>query len=284
MRGTVLADANRIVAENVNRRDFHQRRKTNHGLEIIAEDKERRAVGDKPAVQQQTVGSRRHSHFAHAEAQIPPAIVVLGEVARALENRLVRRTEVGTAANQIRQEVFKIADDVARSGASGLRLIVDAPKSFVVPKSLGVKRRVIFIPKLFIVGELRGVVGEELIPLRLGLSTPVGKGAIMFVNVGGNVESFFGRVPAEIFLERDNIFLTERLTVRRRRTLLGAAVADFGLDGYERRARFISLSRLDSRADCRKVVAVLNRQSLEAERRHALSNVLRERQIGGAFD
>ena len=91
--------------------------------------------------------------------------------------------------------------------------------------------------------------------------------------------------PAEVLLERLDVLLAERLAVRAGLALLrGAAVADLRLDRDERRMLLVSLGLLDGPADGLKVVAVFDRDRLEAERTHARLHILTECDVRIALD
>jgi hypothetical protein len=81
MSRTVFAEPDRIVGEDVNHVDAHQRRQPERGPAIVAEDEKTRAVGDEAAVERDAVQDGAHSMFADAEVQIASRIVVALEIA-----------------------------------------------------------------------------------------------------------------------------------------------------------------------------------------------------------
>src|SRR5690242_2408959 len=84
MRRAVLADADRIMGEDVNDRQFHQCTQTHSAARIVTEDEESRSV--RPHFHQaQPVQDRRHRMLADTEVKIA-AIAAAGlKIAGAIE-------------------------------------------------------------------------------------------------------------------------------------------------------------------------------------------------------
>ena len=70
MRRAVLADANRVVRENVEHANFHERGHANSVPRVIAEHEEGADVRNHAPVQRHAVGNRAHAEFAHAVADV----------------------------------------------------------------------------------------------------------------------------------------------------------------------------------------------------------------------
>ena len=122
VRRSVFTHANRVVRENVNRRDFHQRAETHARPHVIAKIKERSA--ERPEFRQRhSVYDRPHGMFPHAEVDVPPAILFRVEISRAVEGqiRLVGLGQVCRSANQpgdlLRQGVQRFSRGFARRHA-----------------------------------------------------------------------------------------------------------------------------------------------------------------------
>ena len=77
MRRAVLADANRVVREDVDRRHFHERAEPDRRLHVVAEDEERRSVWANLR-ERQAIDDGPHGVLANAEVH-----VAAGDVARA---------------------------------------------------------------------------------------------------------------------------------------------------------------------------------------------------------
>ncbi len=101
MRRPVFSHADRVVGENVNRGDFHQRAEAHARPHVVAEIKERGA--ERPEFRQgHAVHDRAHGVFSHAEVNVAPAILIRVELSRSVERqvRLVGFGQVRRAANQ----------------------------------------------------------------------------------------------------------------------------------------------------------------------------------------
>ena len=114
MCGTVLADADRIVREDINGRQFHQSAQPDRRFGVVAEDQERRAVGAH-LDEGHAVEDRGHRVFADAEVQITAAGRFRLEVAGAIERqpRLGRGRQVRGAAHQPRHILGEGIEDFA---------------------------------------------------------------------------------------------------------------------------------------------------------------------------
>ena len=101
MRRAILAHADRVVREDVDDRQLHQRAQPNRRLHVIGEDEEARAVSANLG-QRQPVQDRAHGMLANAEMKIAAARGVSFQIARSLECEacLGRRSEVGRAADK----------------------------------------------------------------------------------------------------------------------------------------------------------------------------------------
>ena len=125
VRRAVLAVAHGVMGEDEDRRQLHQRRQPDRRPGIVAEDEEGRA--ERPQLgQRHAVDDRRHGMLADAEMEIAAAGAAGLEVAGAgeLQRRLVRRAEVGRAAeepgNVLGQHVQHLARGVAAGDALGI--------------------------------------------------------------------------------------------------------------------------------------------------------------------
>ena len=108
MRRPVLADADRIVREDVDDRQFHDRRQPDRRPAVVAEDEERRAVGPHLG-QRHAVEDRAHGVLADAEVEVAAAVVAGLEIAGAVEGqqRLGRRGQVGRRRRSARARSWR---------------------------------------------------------------------------------------------------------------------------------------------------------------------------------
>src|SRR5580700_4630026 len=101
VRGTVLADADRIVREDEDNVNAHQRREPNRRPAVVGEDEETRTERDESTVEGDPVQDRTHRMLTDAEVEIASTIVVAGEVAAVLDVGEGRFVEVGRAAEEV---------------------------------------------------------------------------------------------------------------------------------------------------------------------------------------
>src|SRR3989442_7045551 len=83
MGGSVLADADRVVREDVDRRDLHERAQADGGPGVIAEDQEAGAEAA-DLRERQSVHHRPHRVLPNAEVHVAAAGILGGQVPRAL--------------------------------------------------------------------------------------------------------------------------------------------------------------------------------------------------------
>src|SRR5579859_7509288 len=95
MRWTVFANPYRVVRENEDRRDLHQRGQTHARPHVIAKVEERRSEGAK-ARHRHAIHARTHHVLTDAEMQIPPRIATRLKISRTLkfQRGLIRSCQV----------------------------------------------------------------------------------------------------------------------------------------------------------------------------------------------
>ena len=125
MRGTVLADADRIMREYPQARQFHERTQADRRAHVIGEDQEARAEGA------QTAESHAIDHGAHGvltNSKVHVAAVIGAaklrrvECARTLQERLVTWGEVGATADHPRDTFHDGVDHLATRRARSVAL------------------------------------------------------------------------------------------------------------------------------------------------------------------
>jgi hypothetical protein len=94
MRGAVLAQADRVMGEDVNHLEVSEGREADRRPHVIGEDEKRPAERDEAAVVGEAVQHRTHGVLAHAEVKIATGVTARGEVLRSLDLRVVRSGEV----------------------------------------------------------------------------------------------------------------------------------------------------------------------------------------------
>src|SRR5262245_25026651 len=119
MGRAVFADADRVVREDVDDRDFHEGRKANRSPREVGEDEEARPEGPELR-KRESVRDGRGGVLADAEVEVAPGTAVRLEVARPLERQpgLRRWREIGCAPEQPRHVLRDRVQDLARRVAA----------------------------------------------------------------------------------------------------------------------------------------------------------------------
>src|SRR5215467_6456166 len=101
VRRAVFAYADRVVSEDVGRRQVHQRREAQRRTQKVREDHEARTVSSNFR-KSHAVEARSHNVFAYAEVEIAAAVTALLKIAAVGDAGLGRRSEVRRAADEPR--------------------------------------------------------------------------------------------------------------------------------------------------------------------------------------
>ena len=285
MSRAVFADTDAVVREDVRRRQAHEGSQADHGFHVIAEDEERAGIRTDTAVKGQAIGDGAHSQFTDAEVDVAAAVIGLAEEAFAFHFRLVRRSQVGAAAKELRHDVFQAVDHRAGQAARSLRFIFISPEIFVIQEGLCIDIAVESIPFSFHIREFGSVVGKEFLPIRFSCAGFLAQFSIMSIDFVRDVEGFLRFRPAQVFFHGDDVFFTQRRAMSGSRALFGrAAIADLGLDGNERRMFLVGFGFFDGFADGIEVRAVFDGNRLETEGSHAGLDIFRKGDVRIAFD
>ena len=94
VRRTVLPEADRIMREDEQRVDLHDRSQPDRRLRIIRKNKEGRPERNQSSVCRHAVHCRAHAKFAHPKEHISPRRIHMKAHAR-LEDSLCRRRQIG---------------------------------------------------------------------------------------------------------------------------------------------------------------------------------------------
>ena len=256
VRRAVLAESDRVVRVDVDHALLHERGEPDRRPHVVREDQERAAERDDAAVQRHAVHDRRHAVLANAEMHVARGVVVRREVLPRLDRRVVRRRQVGRAADRARAATSAIALSTAPNAAR----LATLPFSFV-------KFGIFFAQPC---GQLAGEPALEL--LRVAADTRLRTPSRCVVPLGvlpsrrasfalrqcasasrRHEERLFGLgQPRFLFVARTFV-LAERLAVRLRGVLLvRAAVADVRARDDERRPRRVGLAPRRSRDRSRR--------------------------------
>ena len=118
VRRTVFADPDRVVREDEERRNFHERGEANHRAQEVREDEERRAVSAQPG-KNEPVRNRAHRVLAHAEMKVATGLVG-SEIAVAwvFKRGVVRGRKVRRAADKPRKPRRELVENLAARRAA----------------------------------------------------------------------------------------------------------------------------------------------------------------------
>ena len=282
----VLADADRVVREDEDDRDFHERRQSNRRPHVVGEDQEARA--ERPDLRQgHPVEDGSHRVLADAEVHIPAAVAVGGEVAGALEGEpgLGRGGQVGRAAHEpgdvLRDRVLHLRRGVAARDALG---VGREDRDVLVPAL----RQVAVLHQLELLGQLGilRLVGLDLLEPGVAGLFPTLADAVLIVLVDAVGDEELGVLrPAVIPLCELDLFLAERLAVGGVGVLLvGRTPGDVAVDDDQRRPIIRLLEDLQGPVQHRRVVGVAHAGDVPAVADEPGGDVLAEGQLGVAFD
>ena len=251
----VLAEADRVVGEDVDHRQLHQRREADRRPRVVGEGQvgrpERAQLGER-----QAVGDRRRLVLADAVVELAAVVGAGLEVDRAVDAEADRGRvgEVGGAGEQPRHaggdRVLDLAGGLARREA--LLVGLEAGDLGVPAVGQGAP-----LGRVDLGGEgglALGVGGELLLPggARLGAAPADPGGEVLLDPVGDEELGVFG--PAVGALGLAHLLLAERLAVRGGGVLLvRRAVADVRVDDDQRRPRLLRLELLEAAAAIRSM-------------------------------
>ena len=102
MGRAVLAEPDRIVRHHIDNAGPNEGGQPDRGPGVIGKCEERPAIRDQPAMHGDAIHRRRHPVLAHPVSDIAAGIVAPANVLLVLGLGVVRRCEVGGAANQLR--------------------------------------------------------------------------------------------------------------------------------------------------------------------------------------
>ena len=134
----VFADADRVVREDVDDRDLHERRQADRHPAVVAEDQE--AGAERPHLDQRhAVHDGPHGVLADAEVEVAAAVAAGLEIAGPFEGHvgLGRRGQVGGAADQPGDVLGDRVEHLARRGARGQPLGVGGEDRQVLVPAVG---------------------------------------------------------------------------------------------------------------------------------------------------
>ena len=228
----VLAEPDRIVAEDVDHREPAQRREADRRSHVVGEDEEGRSHRPHAAVQRQPVQDRAHGVLTDAEVHVARARAARGHVAAILDYDIGRGCEISGPTHQLGELRRQGVHDLARRGARGLRVLGRKLGESVVPTV----RQPTGKAPLQLGGEVgvRLAVGVVLrLPLGFEPGPPLPRAAPLRQGRVGHVERFEAR-PAQMLLGEPHLRFAERGAVGLGGILLvRAAEGDVGADDHE---------------------------------------------------
>ncbi len=284
--GAVLTDADRVVGEDVDDRNLHQRAEPEGRPHVVAEDEKTRPVRSHLTMRQ-TVEDRSHGVLPHPEVQVAAAVASCGEFARSVEGeqRFGGRRQVGRAADEPRHFLADGVQHFGRGRPAGDPLRVRFEDRYVgVPtlRQLPMLHSVQLVRQLCV---LRAVGLEALHPgLPEGAAPSADAGGEMRPHTVGNQKSGVLRPPVEV-LRGAYLVFAQGSAMRRRRPLLGGcAVGDVAVDDDQGGAIGRRLERPERPLQHVEIVGVADPGHVPTVRYEARRHVLAECQVGRPLD
>src|SRR5215510_2118267 len=276
MGWTVFAITHRVVSEDKDGREFHQRREPDRWPRVVAEDEEGRAESAELR-QGEPVDNGGHRMLADAEMQVFPCRVIGLEVARALvrQRRLVRGAKIrGTPeepGDGLRQHVQRLARRVPPRDPLGIgwkdgQVAVPAGRQFPPLHEFNLSRAV---------GVLGAIGGKQFRPLapRLSAARSYPSGKMVVDAVGHQKLCLLG--PAVELLTEADLLVTERLAVGRSRVLFMRRTVTYVAVQHDERGAVLRLVKdIESVLDARDVVGITDTQDVPAVRQKSRRHVL----------
>ena len=276
MRRAVLAEADRVVREDIHDLLPHERREADRGPAVIREHEERAAVRNETAIERHAVHGRGHAVLADAVVEVAPREVALHDRLLALGLRVVRAGEVGRAADQrglCRDE--RLEGPLRPYARRPLGSLCGCGFTEVRHGGIdGFRARGRRILEGFALARVKLL--PTLLPSLAHRATTRACRAPRIQHVRRHLER--RTLPAELLARAGNFFGTERRAVRRGRArLLRRAIADHGLAGDEPRLAVVGLRRRERLAHGVHVVAV-DGERIPARRLEAPDLILARRE------
>src|SRR6059036_2746843 len=118
MRRSILSYANRVVRENVNRGDFHQRAEAHTRPHVVAKI-EKRGAERAEFRKRHAIHDRAHGMFPHAEVDVAPSILIWIELSRTIEGQvrfvgLARSADPPTSQGIFLARAFRVFPEDSR--------------------------------------------------------------------------------------------------------------------------------------------------------------------------
>ena len=101
VRRPILADANRVVGKDVDRRNLHKGAQTDGGSGVIAEDEKAGSEGAHLG-ERHSVDDGAHCMFTNTEVEVATAVIIGAKITCALEGKtgFGRGRQIGSAADE----------------------------------------------------------------------------------------------------------------------------------------------------------------------------------------
>ena len=189
--GTVFANPNGVVREDVGDRKFGERREADGGAQVVSKDQEGGTAGAEDAVVSDPVADRAHGVFADAEPDIATGRICGAEVATAFDVIFGGAVEVCGTGDELRDGLRDGIDDGAAGGA-GRSFITRFEFRDVAGKigGDGIAGATFEFGGEFGVGGFPGSVGR--VPCDAGGLSGFGEACEMCADFGRDVEGFGG--------------------------------------------------------------------------------------------
>src|SRR6202795_3571808 len=282
----IFADPDRVVREDIDDGDFHERREPDRRTHIVAEDQEARAKGPNLG-QCHAVENRAHRVLTNAKVQIAPAVVRGSKVAGSLECKpsFGGRRQIGGSTHHPRHLTRNRIQHLGGSVPPGYTLyvgwkVVQIP---VPPFGQFAPLHLIKMQRQFRV--LAGVLEKHFLPAQTQLGTAFADSVLEVLSYPfGNVEFCIFR-PTIIPLGQVDFLFTEWLAMGSAGVLLvGSAVSNVAVNNDQSRPIIGVQESLKGPRQHRLIIRVSHTSHIPTVAEETGRYILTERQLGVALD
>src|SRR2546423_1902214 len=226
MGRAILAEPDRIMCVNVDDVPAHDARQSDWRPHVVGEDEKSRAVRYDAAGQRHSIHDGSHSVLANPKMEIATGITLGGEAGLALDDRVRRASEIGGAADQLRDLAGDSVDYDARGSATRHISIFGRKRRKSSFPSVGKIAAQTALKLLFEPRIRRLVSVVNFVPSVFRLCSPFARFTPIGKRFGSNKKGLLRRVSKGLLGELD-LFDPERRAMRLGRVVLvGASVTD----------------------------------------------------------
>ncbi len=283
MRGTVFAQPDRIVGEDIDRGDPHQCSQPNGGSHIVAKYEKSSAIRDQAAEAGHAIEHPAHAMLPYTEMEVACMPIFDAERRLALDVCLIRSGEVRGSADQFREGRGERVQGRARGGAGRQSLCIGL-------ECRQARRQVCRKLMPLGSGELRckfwmgGVVALELfVPGLVKLLALTPEFPEVFTDVIRDEKARLER-PAQLLLGARQLLFARGFAVRSGSVLSGGQTIANVRANHQNRRTIVGFGSVDGGVDSIEVVAIVDRNNVPIVGPKSGGTILGKGKIGASID